>query len=134
MMHCHRAEYLALRAAALRVVQPGTRVLKSSCNCSADVVIMGDMCVCRKIGRNTVVEVRYSLMLSTVAGRAAGQTGPVRPRGVLQEIQALVVGFFTSLMPGKTPLLCFKASIRVTPATGVSLGMRLLRWRCASRG
>jgi len=34
------------------------------------------------------------------AGGVAGQTGPMRPRGVVQEIQALVVGFFTSLMPG----------------------------------
>ena len=36
------------------------------------------------------------------AGLSAGpaQMGPVRPRGVLQEIQALVIGFFTSLMPG----------------------------------
>ena len=29
--------------------------------------------------------------------------GLVRPRGLLQEVQALVVGFFTSLMPGADP-------------------------------
>lgn len=51
---------------------------------------------------------------------------------MLQEIQALVVGFFTSLMPGKKPLSCLEACNRHTQVTGVSLGMRLLLQRCAN--
>ncbi len=34
------------------------------------------------------------------AGAGAGPTGRARPRGFVQEMQALVVGFFTSLLPG----------------------------------
>lgn len=36
------------------------------------------------------------------APAAAAVAGPHRPRGLVQELQALVVGFFTSLLPGES--------------------------------
>ena len=53
----------------------------------------------------------YTDKMPIATGRGTGQTGPVRPRGVLQEIQALVVGFFTSLMPGESHSSCIESCI-----------------------
>lgn len=50
--------------------------------------------------------------VAPAAAAAAGQTGQARPRGFVQEMQALVVGFFTSLLPGDTL-------------------QRFLAWRCS---
>lgn len=52
-------------------------------------------------------------------GAAAGQEGPVRPQGLLQEMQALVVGFFTSLMPGVQPLLACHVLIHPSQEMGL---------------
>ena len=60
--------------------------------------------------------------VADVAGRGAGQTGPARPRGVLQEIQALVLGFFTSLMPGDAPTMLDMHQARLgTSVKGLSV-------------
>ena len=55
-------------------------------------------------------------------GVAAGlpRLGLARPRGLLQEIQALVVGFFTSLMPG--------AGLTFSVAPGVPLIIASYLW------
>jgi hypothetical protein len=40
--------------------------------------------------------------VAPAAAAAAGQMGQARPRGFVQEMQALIIGFFTSLLPGDT--------------------------------
>ena len=57
-------------------------------------------------------------------GVAAGLPGLglARPRGLLQEVQALVVGFFTSLMPG--------AGLAFSMVTDVPLTVALDAWSC----
>ena len=86
-MRCLTAKYLALKAAAVCLVQPGTQVHKSSWGCSADIGFMGDMCICQKreeaYGEGLVVyhalnccrKSGRSDRASQAKGSAAGDTG-----------------------------------------------------------